>query len=1057
MLSFHRQATRQLLLSARTCFSSKGEKKPTHPKFVFGVPKETFPNENRVAATPESIKNLVKDGHQVLIEAGAGLKANFADNVYQEVGAKVVDTNSVYDQSDVILKIRPPDNTKALKENQTLTSFIYPAQNKELLNQLQEKKITTFAMECVPRITRAQTYDALSSMANIAGYKAVLLAANEFGRFFAGQMTAAGKVPPAKVLVIGAGVAGLSAIVTAKNMGAIVRAFDTRLATKEQVKSCGAEFLEVKINGEVVDGAGIGGYAKEMGKEYLEAELALFLKQAKEVDIIITTALIPGRPAPKLLSKELVENMKQGSIIVDLAAETGGNCELCKPGELYNHQGKVKIIGYTDLPSRLPTQSSTLYANNIGKLMQYIVGTIKDPNGKMTQVDLNDDVVRQSLVTLNGELKWPPPPIITSKSELQQADTSKAASHKKQEVKVDPYKQAWKNVINTSASLMAMMALGYQSPNMEFLKMLNTFALAGIVGYQVVWGVTPALHSPLMSVTNAVSGIIIVGGMELMDGKYLPGSFTGLLAAISVAIASLNISGGFLVTQRMLNMFRRPTDPAEYNYLMALAGATGVLGYYGGLYYGIPKEPLTNLSYLASSIACILALGGLAQQQTARIGNSFGCLGVGLGVAATLGYKGYSPELFAQWASMVMLGATIGGTVATRVAITDLPQLVACFHSFVGLAAVLTSIGNYLHVFPHLAEDPAALVHKLSIFFGIFTGGITFTGSLIAFAKLQNLLPSNPTVIPYHNQVNIALAALSVASLLIYNQTGSFAVGMTALLTATAASKVLGVTLTNAIGGADMPVVITVLNSYSGWALCAEGFMLDNPLLTIVGALVGSSGAILSYIMCKAMNRNLTSVIFGGFDVNPAAIQSTKVEGTHTEINVEQAVEMMVGSKSIIIVPGYGLAVAKAQYPVAEMCKTLIDQGIKVRFGIHPVAGRMPGQLNVLLAEAGIPYDIVFEMDEINDDFPDTDLAVVIGANDTVNSAAEENPNSPIAGMPVLRVWAAKQCIVMKRSMGVGYAAIDNPVFYKPNNNMLLGDAKKTCDELSSKIKEHFK
>ncbi|CAK85334.1 unnamed protein product (macronuclear) [Paramecium tetraurelia] len=313
---------------------------------------------------------------------------------------------------------------------------------------------------------------------------------------------------------------------------------------------------------------------------------------------------------------------------------------------------------------------------------------------------------------------------------------------------------------------------------------------------------------------------------------------------------------------------------------MALAGATGVLGYYGGLYYGIPKEPLTNLSYLASSIACILAIGGLAQQQTARIGNSFGCLGVGLGVAATLGYKGFSPELLAQWASMVMLGATIGGTVATRVAITDLPQLVACFHSFVGLAAVLTSIGNYLHVFPHLAEDPAALVAQIINLLWYFHRWYhihRITHCLCQIVKSLALKSNSYSLFTIKQTLH--WPALSAVLLF----------GMTALLTATAASKVLGVTLTNAIGGADMPV--------DGHCVL-EGFMLDNPLLTIVGALVGSSGAILSYIMCKAMNRNLTSVIFGGFDVNPAAIQATKVEGTHTEINVEQAVEMMVNSKS---------------------------------------------------------------------------------------------------------------------------------------------------------------
>jgi len=315
---------------------------------------------------------------------------------------------------------------------------------------------------------------------------------------------------------------------------------------------------------------------------------------------------------------------------------------------------------------------------------------------------------------------------------------------------------------------------------------------------------------------------------------------------------------------------------------------------------------------------------------------------------------------------------------------------------------------------------------------------------------------SKPLALPGKNAINISMAAGTVASFGTYLATKDPQTGLASIMTCTALTSALGAHLTACIGGADVPVVITVLNSYSGWALCAEGFLLKNDLLTIVGALVGASGAILSYIMCRAMNRSLTNVIFGGYGTSPQG-PAQKVRGRHTEINVPAAVEAITQSKSIIITPGYGLAVAKAQYAVAEMVKTLRENGIKVRFGIHPVAGRMPGQLNVLLAEAGIPYDIVLEMEEINDDFPETDIAIVIGANDTVNSAAIEDPNSVIAGMPVLQVWKAKKVVVLKRSMGTGYADVDNPVFYKPNTSMLLGDAKKTCDALQAMIIAHFK
>merc|ERR1712240_594576 len=354
----------------------------------------------------------------------------------------------------------------------------------------------------------------------------------------------------------------------------------------------------------------------------------------------------------------------------------------------------------------------------------------------------------------------------------------------------------------------------------------------------------------------------------------------------------------------------------------------------------------------------------------------------------------------------------LGTTIAKKIEITDLPQLVAAFHSLVGMAACLTCFATYLDHYPSFATDPAATMIKSALFLGTYIGGATFTGSLIAYGKLNGNLDSNPLILPGRHALNAGLLAANAAAMGYFLVDPSLAVGMGCLGATAALSGVMGVTLTMAIGGADMPVVITVLNSYSGWALCAEGFMLNNNLMTVVGSLIGASGAILSYIMCVARN--------------------------------------------IVIVPGYGLAVAKGQYPVAEMVSLLRKKGKDVKFGIHPVAGRMPGQLNVLLAEAGVPYDVVYEMDEINDDWDDVDLSLVIGANDTVNSAAEDDPNSIIAGMPVLRVWKSAQSVVMKRSLGVGYAAVDNPIFFNENNAMLLGDAKKSCDGLLTKLKEHY-
>uniref|UniRef100_A0A8C2H9L1 proton-translocating NAD(P)(+) transhydrogenase n=1 Tax=Cyprinus carpio TaxID=7962 RepID=A0A8C2H9L1_CYPCA len=664
-----------------------------YKQLTVGVPKEIFQNERRVAISPAGVEALIKQGFNVVVESGAGESAKFSDDMYTKAGAAIRDAKDVF-ASDVLLKVRAPMLNSALgvheadlmSEGATLVSFIYPAQNPELMDRLSQCKATVLAMDQVPRVTIAQGYDALSSMANIAGYKAVVLAANNFGRFFTGQITAAGKVPPAKVLIIGGGVAGLAAAGSARAMGAIVRGFDTRAAALEQFKSLGAEPLEVDVK---ESGEGQGGYAKEMSKEFIEAEMKLFAKQCLDVDIIITTALIPGL------------------------------------------------------------------------------------------------------------------------------------------------------------------------------------------------------------------------------------------------------------------------------------------------------------------------------------------------------------------------------AIAKKIQISDLPQLVAAFHSLVGLAAVLTCVAEYMVEYPHFATDPAANLTKIVAYLGTYIGGVTFSGSLVAYGKLQGLLNSAPLMLPGRHALNATLMAASVGGMIPYMLDPSYTTGLTCLGSVSALSAVMGLTLTAAIGGADMPVVITVLNSYSGWALCAEDFLLNNNLLTIVGALIGASGAILSYIMCVAMNRSLANVILGGYGTSSTGTgKPMEITGTHTEVNVDQSVEMIKEAQNIIIVPGYGLCAAKAQYPIADLVKSLTELGKKVRFGIHPVAGRMPGQLNVLLAEAGVPYDVVLEMDEINHDFPETDLVLVIGANDTVNSAAQEDPNSIIAGMPVLEVWKSKQVIVMKRSLGVGYAAVDNPIFYKPNTSMLLGDAKKTCDALSAKVRE---
>lgn len=529
---------------------------------TIGIPKEIHPGERRVAATPQTILKLKKLGFDVNVQAGAGEAIDALDAEYKEAGALIVsDAAKLWSDSDIVMKVRPPEvgEVEMLSEGGWLVGFLWPGQNREIIDRMAKKKATVFAMDSVPRITRAQKMDTLSAMANIAGYRAVVEAAAHFPRFFTGQITAAGKIDPAKVLVIGAGVAGLSAIGAARGLGAIVRAFDPRSATKDQVASMGAEFLELDIKEE---GEGKGGYAKEMSDSFLKAEMALFAQQAMQVDIIITTALIPGKPAPKLITQGMVESMKPGSVIVDLAAEQGGNCVLTEPGNVVTHKG-VTIIGYTDLPSRMASMSSQLYGACVTAFLEELSEPPSSAGGEVAadgdsigtgrrlNVDLNDEVIRGAIVLHEGKMLWPAPvkeqppppePGVPTKS-----TPAVAAAHAASDEK-------GANPLWLVLAGVALIAIGIAAPEKK-LSHFTVFMLAIFVGWQVIWNVKPALHTPLMSVTNAISGIIIVGGMLQLSGTDL--NITTILGAIAVLIAAINITGGFLVTNRMLAMFRK--------------------------------------------------------------------------------------------------------------------------------------------------------------------------------------------------------------------------------------------------------------------------------------------------------------------------------------------------------------------------------------------------------------------------------------------------------------------------------------------------------------------
>jgi H+-translocating NAD(P) transhydrogenase subunit alpha len=529
---------------------------------VIGVPKETFPGEKRVATVPDVVPRLAKLGFSVIVQSGAGEAASVGDDAFAAAGATIVpDAAAVWSGADIVFKVRAPspEEVQLVREGQTLVSFIWPAQNPQLLQDLAARKATVLAMDSVPRISRAQKLDALSSMANIAGYRAVIEAAHHFGRFFTGQITAAGKVPPARVFIIGAGVAGLAAIGAAVGLGAIVRANDTRPEVGDQIKSLGGEFVPVEYQEE---GTGVGGYAKVMSEGFQKAQREVFAKQAREVDIIITTALIPGKPAPKLITAEMVRSMKPGSVIVDLASEQGGNCELTEPGKVVVKHG-VTIIGYADLPSRLATQSSTLYATNLFRLSEELC---KAKDG-VFDVNMDDEVIRGTTVIKEGVVTWPPPAPKLSAAPAKPAAAAAPA--------VPPQKKGHGHGAGAPMSAGALAAvfgvgavlfllIGAFAPP-AFLGHFTVFVLACFVGYMVVWNVTPALHTPLMSVTNAISSIVIIGALVQIAppllagaaGESRPDAVIRWLAVAGIALTAINMFGGFAVTQRMLSMFRK--------------------------------------------------------------------------------------------------------------------------------------------------------------------------------------------------------------------------------------------------------------------------------------------------------------------------------------------------------------------------------------------------------------------------------------------------------------------------------------------------------------------
>mmetsp|Transcript_132990 Transcript_132990/g.370748 ORF Transcript_132990/g.370748 Transcript_132990/m.370748 type:complete len:1040 (+) Transcript_132990:65-3184(+) len=992
--------------------------------------------DQRVSLVPDVAGQLIKEGYGVVVETNAGAYAGFSDEAYVAAGCRILQRSDVMRRAQVLFAIQPPARDFQPMTGKVLISWVGRLQEKgkELVDKANAAGVTLIDITAVPRITIAQKLDVLSSQAKVAGHRAVVEATHAFGRFHTAEMTAAGKYPPSQTFILGCGVAGLAAIGTSKALGSVVRAWDVR-DVSDQCHSMGAKWVTVDFR---EDGAGQGGYAKESSTEFKRAQQATFTRVLKEVDIAITTAAIPGRPSPLLITKEAVAAMKPGSVIVDLAAVGGGNCELTKRDEIYTTANGVTIIGYTDLPARMASQASSMYAQNMSNLLKHISGKAKAAGllqnlyGHLDKGEEGDIVTRSIVCCRDGQkVKMPPPPQPTPpKPKAATAFPGKAAA-----AEARPVRQAVFGALVFTLAVSCLLFLGEGVSS----SLLTTFLLAGAAGYQAVWGVAHSLHTPLMSVTNAISGMTAVGGILLMERAEVLAA--RVLAMVAIAVSAVNIFGGFIVSQRMLNLFKKPGEK-DFSALMLLPGLVF-------LAVALTRPELLKAVSTVSALLCVAAIGALAAMRTANAGCKFGMLGVAGALTATL--VPLSPDDATTAGVLLAIGGALGVVMGAKVSPIALPQTVAAFHSLVGFAAMATSIGSFWAK-PHMGPS----MENISAVLGDFIGGVTLTGSIIAFGKLNGNLSSKPLNLPGKNFLNLGGLLAFIGMMWVFLTAGEGNIGVGLLLLVAVLACVMGLHLVGSVGGGDMPVCITVLNSYSGWALVAEGFLLKSTSLTIVGSLIGFSGAILTKIMCDAMNRDILNVLFGGINNAPVAKGGDSGPKEHSETSVASVAEMLANAKEVLVVPGYGMAMARAQTALGEIASLLRGHKINLKFGVHPVAGRMPGQMNVLLAEAGVPHEWVLEMDEVNPDMEANDVVLVIGANDVVNSSAQEVEGCAIWGMPVIEVWRAKKVIFCKRTMGGGYADLDNPVFYKDNTEMLLGDAKKTADALAAKVRERL-
>ena len=984
---------------------------PRFDRVKIAVAKETRDGEARVAMVPELVAKLTGLGYDVAVEPGAGLHALLADEEYAAAGATV--DAAAFEGADLVVSVQPltAEQIRRLARGTTTISFLPTTQEQATVVELRDAGITAHAVELIPRISRAQSMDALSSQALVSGYRCAIVAAGMLRRFFPLNMTAAGTVQPAEVVVLGAGVAGLQAIATAKRLGAVVRAYDVRAAAAEEIRSMGAKSIDLDLD--TLEGA--GGYAREMTEDRAARQRELLTPYIAAADALITTAAVPGRTAPMLVTREMVEQMKPGSVVVDLAAESGGNVEGSVAGEVVRI-GNAQVWGGRNVPSQMPGPASRLYAQNVVNLVTLMTGKDDDGVGVFSP-DYADEILSGSCVTQDGRIVHD-----NTREAIEGPTDAVGAGAAEPEPEPQPSRPSSPTCPTTRRPTSDPR---HRSGLADDLRAQRLRRHRGDLQ-----GLLDAAHAPDVRSQRHPRHHPARRDPGDRHHRQQPGADR----RPGRDRAGVGEHGGRLRGHRPDAADVRPQEAGREE---GRPDGRGSL-----------MPTWIQLVFLACGVCFILALKGLSGPKTARNGN---LLGAAAAVVACL-MPFFWSDLHLQHVPLIIAAivvGTVGGVYgAQRVQMTQMPQMVALFNGVGGGAAALVALLE-LHDTVGGGCGDAPWFTLAATAFTIAVGSISFAGSVVTFAKLQELMTSRPVVFPglrYLFPIAAgAVVVLGIRLVIAPHMWIGILIGLLGLL--------LGLLLVLPVGGADVPIVISMLNAFTGLTVAAGGYVLSNVLLLIAGTLVGASGTFLTLLMASAMGRSVANILFGALKGGSTLGAGEASDRPVKSVNPEDAAIMLAYADRVIIVPGYGLAVAQAQHTLRELVDVLGEKGIEVDYAIHPVAGRMPGHMNVLLAEAQVPYEQLREMDEINGDFKDTDVVLIVGANDVVNPAAKTTPGAPIYGMPILNADEARQVIFMKRSMRPGFAGIENELLFDEKTSLLFGDAKDSMGKLLNAVK----